>query len=73
MQRLHQFSVDKSGILPQTCAEIVDGREGSVVTVFYTDIFDIVKMKEALKSPVPWSLSWSLPHISTNADVHGLQ
>ena len=61
MERLHQFSVDGSRVLPRTCAEIVGGGEGSKATAFYTDVFDIERMKEALKSPTPWSLSWLVP------------
>ena len=60
MQHLNQFSVDSAGVLPRICDQIVGGGEGSKVTAFYNDIFDKQKMKEALKSSIPWSLSWSV-------------
>ena len=55
---LYKFSVDNAGNIPNICEQIVSGGEGSEVTAFYTDMFDPWKMKEALKSPIPWSLSW---------------
>ena len=63
MQYLNKFSVDNAGVLPHICDQIVGGDEGSMVTAFYSDIFNIQKMKEALKSPIPWSLSWSVVYI----------
>ena len=58
MKDLQQFSIENSGHLPNICEQIVGGGEESKVTAFYTDIFNEFKMKEALKSPLPWSLSW---------------
>lgn len=58
MQTLHQFSMKNNGQFPTICDQIVGGGEDSKGTVFYTDLFNVRRMKEALKSPVPWSLSW---------------
>jgi hypothetical protein len=58
LQHLHQFSVENNGQLPTICEQIVGGGEDSQATAFYTDLFNVWRMEEALKSTVPWSLSW---------------